>query len=314
MKHQGGLRGAAARGVALLGASQLIKIITQFASVILLSRLLTPDDFGVTAAVAPLIAFMLIFQDFGFQQAIIQRAEVSDADLTGIFWVTMALGILLTAAIMALSPAAAWFYNDDRLLLVTVAAALPILVYSVLTVPTALLNRQGRFAVLALNDSIVAIVSLTVALLGAAAGLRYLGTDPGHAGRKRRQRRLHPATGGLVAGQARPGHGPKRACCSSAGTSPANTVLVFFARNADNMLVGHAWGGIELGYYDRAYKLLLLPLQNVSYPVHRVMVPLLSRIESDKPRLRSMYLRAAWQGSAGHRARHGRLGSRRLPS
>ena len=69
----------------------------------------------------------------------------------------------------------------------------------------------------------------------------------------------------------------------------------FLARNLDNVLIGCFSGAAALGYYDRAYKLLLLPLYNVNAPLSRVTVPLLSRIESDKPRLRNAFLKITSQ-------------------
>ncbi|TIW70360.1 MAG: lipopolysaccharide biosynthesis protein, partial [Mesorhizobium sp.] len=53
-----------------------------------------------------------------------------------------------------------------------------------------------------------------------------------------------------------------------------------------------------LGYYDRAYKLLLFPLQNITQPLTRVMVPLLSRIHEDKARFRDLYVRTNWMLAA----------------
>ncbi|TGV70356.1 lipopolysaccharide biosynthesis protein, partial [Mesorhizobium sp. M00.F.Ca.ET.149.01.1.1] len=68
----------------------------------------------------------------------------------------------------------------------------------------------------------------------------------------------------------------------------------FLSRNLDNILIGKYSGAVELGYYDRAYKLLLFPLQNINQPLTRIMVPLLSRIHEDKQRFRDIYVRTNW--------------------
>ena len=52
---------------------------------------------------------------------------------------------------------------------------------------------------------------------------------------------------------------------------------------------------MQLGYYDRAYKLLLFPLQTVNAPLQRVMVPLLSRMQNEPERFRRAFLRTAGQ-------------------
>ena len=38
---------------------------------------------------------------------------------------------------------------------------------------------------------------------------------------------------------------------------------------SDNILIGKFAGAVELGYYDRAYKLLLFPIQNIIAPLSR---------------------------------------------
>jgi hypothetical protein len=73
------------------------------------------------------------------------------------------------------------------------------------------------------------------------------------------------------------------------------TFVNYFARNLDNILIGHKAGSVQLGYYDRAYKLLYFPIQNINGPLYRVMTPLLSRVQDDKQRFREMFLRSTGQ-------------------
>src|SRR3546814_9294252 len=51
----------------------------------------------------------------------------------------------------------------------------------------------------------------------------------------------------------------------------------------------------QLGYYDRAYKLLLFPLSQINNPVGRVLIPILSRLVDQPERYRQAYLRAVGQ-------------------
>jgi PST family polysaccharide transporter len=69
----------------------------------------------------------------------------------------------------------------------------------------------------------------------------------------------------------------------------------FVARNLDNILIGWRAGPLQLGLYDRAYKLLQLPLQHLNNPAARVMVPVLSRLAADPTRYRSAYIRVTQQ-------------------
>jgi PST family polysaccharide transporter len=64
----------------------------------------------------------------------------------------------------------------------------------------------------------------------------------------------------------------------------------YFARNADNLLIGKFLGAAPLGFYNLAYNLLLLPLNNISNVVGNVMFPALSIIQHDKEMVREAYI------------------------
>jgi PST family polysaccharide transporter len=68
-------------------------------------------------------------------------------------------------------------------------------------------------------------------------------------------------------------------------------VLNYFARNLDNLLIGKFLGATALGYYSLAYRLMLYPLQNVSWTLSRVLFPAFSQIQSDLVKVRQNYLR-----------------------
>jgi polysaccharide transporter, PST family len=66
-------------------------------------------------------------------------------------------------------------------------------------------------------------------------------------------------------------------------------ILNYFARNADNLLIGRYYGSEQLGLYDRAYRLLLFPITQIQLPVGRVVYPILCRLQSEPERYRKAY-------------------------
>jgi PST family polysaccharide transporter len=64
----------------------------------------------------------------------------------------------------------------------------------------------------------------------------------------------------------------------------------YFARNADNILIGKFIGADALGIYSRAYGLLMLPITMMSRPLSNVAVPALCRLNADRERLHKYYL------------------------
>jgi len=65
----------------------------------------------------------------------------------------------------------------------------------------------------------------------------------------------------------------------------------YFSRNADNILIGWYWGRYWLGLYDQAYKLLVLPMQQLGQPLNSILLPLLSRLADQPQAYRNAYLR-----------------------
>ena len=288
----------ALRGSLVTGVSQGMKIGLQFLSVIVLARLLVPEDFGLVAAVGPIVAFVALFQNLGLQQAVVQRHDISDQQLNRMFWVMAAVGLACTAIVLAVSPLVAWFYGDPRMRDITIAAGLPLLA-----------RQHGRAAAQPAQPP---------------PALRPVGDDRRRqracsASWPRRRRLLWPRLL-VAAASARPSRPPYRwqspgigaAGCPAGPISAIDRDIMsfganltgfnlanFFARNLDNILIGKYSGAIELGYYDRAYKLLLFPIQNIITPLSRVMIPLLSRVQDDKPRFRELYLQTpgCWPSS-----------------
>jgi PST family polysaccharide transporter len=68
-------------------------------------------------------------------------------------------------------------------------------------------------------------------------------------------------------------------------------IFNYFARNADNLLIGRYLGAQELGFYTLAYRILLFPLQNITSVIGRVMYPVLSTMQDDNSRFASAFLK-----------------------
>ena len=65
----------------------------------------------------------------------------------------------------------------------------------------------------------------------------------------------------------------------------------YFARNFDNILIGKVLGPGQLGFYSKAYELLMLPLRQLLFPMTDIIIPMLSRLQGDPARFREAYLK-----------------------
>ncbi len=281
----------AIRGLILLSIGQALKVVLQLLSVAVLSRLLSPDEFGVVAAASPFVAFVFVFQDLGFQAAIVQRKDLSP-DLTGrMFWTTGALGVVCTAVCVAVSPLPAMLYDEPRVLGVVVVSALPISLSAILGLHVSLLNRSHRYMNIALVEVGNAALQILSTAVLATWGFSYWSLPLGNGTAVLAMLTLAWAFTRLSVGRPRL---LKDASALSFGWNLTGFGLVnFVARNLDNVLIGAVHGTGPLGAYDRAYKLLVSPIANISQPLGRIALPAMSRLQDDLPRLRREYLKSA---------------------
>ena len=75
------------------------------------------------------------------------------------------------------------------------------------------------------------------------------------------------------------------------GLATCNSFVVYFAWNAEKLLLGRFWGADALGLYGRAFQLVTLPVQQLNTAVTSVAFPALSRIQHDAKRLARSFLR-----------------------
>jgi PST family polysaccharide transporter len=280
------------RGAALTGGAQVVKLGCQIVSVIVLSRLLQPEDFGIVAMAAPVVAFVSLFQDMGLTQATVQKKNISHAEINSLFWINMALSTVLSAVMILISPLVAWFYGEPRVAPLVAAMSLQLLVLAISAQHYALVTRRMQFGRLAILDSVSAILGLAAAIAWAYFERTYWALFIGGM--------VTMGTGTIgcwISSQWRPGiprwaRGSGGMLHFGAGITGFNFAN-YFGRNLDQILIGHHWGNQELGLYDRANRLLLFPLRQITYPLGKVMVPALSRMNGEPDRYRNAYLRVA---------------------
>ena len=68
-------------------------------------------------------------------------------------------------------------------------------------------------------------------------------------------------------------------------------LLSYFSRNSDKLLIGKFLGLSQLGYYEKSYRLMMLPLQNVSFVLTPVILPIFSNIQEDKRLIGEKYFK-----------------------
>ncbi|MDX6769393.1 MAG: MOP flippase family protein [Elusimicrobiota bacterium] len=285
-----GFRERTASGVLWSVAGQAGRQSALLVTQVLLARILTPRDFGLVATVLIFSNFAVIVAEQGFGAALIQRREIEERHRSSIFWVNAALGAGLTALFLLASPLVARAYGEPELGPLTRAMAVLFIVHSTGTLHTTLLSR-------ALEFRLVARAEVTAAWAGGAAALALALAGWG-AWAIVAQSLVAAAAGVVMLWRLSPWRPSflfdAAAVRELAGFSTNHFVgnlANYWVRNVDNLLIGLVLGAHPLGVYSRAYAVMLFPLSRVTRVLSRVMLPSFSLIQTDKERVRALFMR-----------------------
>ncbi len=270
--------------------AQAVLLATQVGSVVVLSRLLDPGDFGLMAMVVPLVALVGMVQDFGLLQATVQRPGISRPEVSFLFWVNILASLMLAGLLFLSAPLVAAFYGDARVGPLVAALAVVVVTSGAAAQHGAILQRRMRFGRVAAISATGAVAAFVVAVVWAQVQPDHWALYAGMVAGTAVPTVLTWISAGWLPGRPRLVSGWRGLLGFGAGVTGFN-LTNFITHNADNVLIGRVWGGVELGLYDRSYKLLLFPLSQISNPLARVMIPGLSRLVAEPHRYRSAYLR-----------------------
>jgi PST family polysaccharide transporter len=289
VQKQDGYRRKVMGGAITTLIAQLFRVGASVSSIIVASRILLPTDYGIYAMAAPVTGFAMLFQNIGFDHAVVQSDEVSEVQLSSLFWLNIGLCLGLALLLVAAGPLVGMFYGSAQAGVLVAASGLLILATAPNPLYCALLNRQMRFhaqSVVDIISSITMLVSTVIAtllirsywalLIGAVAA-----TVVNTASFMVIERWRPRFTFQWNSIAAMVGFG--------SGVSVYGFAL-FVTRNIDKVLLARVWGPATLGLYDRAFKLMLSPLQNFSTPLSRTLLPVLARTRSEPERYRRAYL------------------------
>ena len=284
-----GLKRQTIRAGAARSLGQGSRALLRLGTIVVLARLLDPSDFGLVAMVTVVTGVFDIFGTGGLSAATIQRAEISDQQISTLFWVNIVIGILLALLCLAVAPLLDLFYEDSSTALVLVALA-PTFIFNAAGVQhVALLQRRLRYTTLSSIEVGSELVSGVISIALALAGWSYWALVVGVLAAP-----LVITVGAWIATGWIPGAPSRESDVSSmlrfGGTITLNNLVVYVAYNLEKVLLGRYFGPDALGLYGRAYELINLPTRIINSAVGSVAFSALSRLQKDEARVRTYFL------------------------
>lgn len=283
------------RGGAVTVMYQVLKQTLGIAETIVMSRLLLPEQSGLINMVIIVTGFIGLFNDLGLSSATIQREDIDHDKVNTLFWINVAMGMLLALITAGLAPVIAWFYDEPRLLPITLVIALGFFFGGLTVQHRALLKRQLRISALVKIDLVATIIGIATGITSAlllppeqrhwAIVASFLVQMPIEITGLWLMCRWRPSRPAIAKGI--------RSMVMFGGNLTGFQLINYLARNVDNLLIGKFFGPESVGLYNKAYALLLLPLRRVNTPLSAVAVPALSRLVNEPARYRHAYQRIA---------------------
>lgn len=286
------LKRRSARGGVITVATQALKFCLQMGGTMVLARLLTPADFGLVAMVSAFTGFVGLFRDLGLSMATIQREEITHAQVSTLFWINVAASVVLAGIAAALAPLVAWFYGEPELAMITIVVGSTFIFGGLGAQHAALLRRQLQFRSIARIDIISQVAGTLAAIVLATSGAGYWSLVALTGVQGAVSSLLTFTASGWWPGLPRRRAGTRKMLAFGSNLAGAS-MLNYFIRNADNMILGYFGGPAALGLYTKSYGLLTLPLSQFLTPISAVTVPTLCRLAGDPPKFREFFLRSA---------------------
>lgn len=271
---------SSARNAAFVSVSQAGKIGVSLVSIVVLSRLLPPADFGVYAMIIAVVGIGELFRDFGLSLAAIQAPSISTAQRTALFWANTGIGSALTVVAVVASPLIGGFYGRADLAPLVCVAALTFALNGAGAQYRVELTRSGRFKDLAIVDLLGQGVSLTGAIVLAAVGFGAwaLVVQAVLLG-------LTMLIVLLVLGRWAPGRphglGEIRPFIGFGGQLLSVQLVSYVSSNLDKILVGRLFGAASLGLYAKAFQLYSQPVMQGVTPFANLAISVLSQVRDD---------------------------------
>src|SRR3954469_9602329 len=161
------------RGGAVLLGAQMVRVLGQMGTLVVLARLLPPQAFGLLAMVAAIGLVLDLVKEFGLSSATIQKSDITHAQVSALFWVNAGVGAALAALLFLAAPLIAEFYGQPELEDIARWLAVGFVASGLTVQHWALLRRQMRFGAIAGMETAADLASFAAAIALAVAGWGY---------------------------------------------------------------------------------------------------------------------------------------------
>jgi O-antigen/teichoic acid export membrane protein len=285
---QSNLSSATFSGVRWFTVGRILGETSNFVTLVILSRLLTPAQYGLAALALILSSIAIVWSGEGFGNPLVQSKTIDQPQIGTANTLCLVSSFALALGVFLVGPIIVGPIYGSTIRPLVREASLCLIFAGAGAVPTALLQRKLDFRWLAISDSIStvtgSVISIAMALVGFGPSSLVVGIVATQA--------LN--TGLLMAKIGWPGLSLSYAAARKNATYgvPATgaALLSIMFNNEDSVIVGARLGGAALGFYYRAFSLGVSYQRRASQITLRLLLPIFSR-SADAEHMSSMRAR-----------------------
>ncbi|UKK47607.1 lipopolysaccharide biosynthesis protein [Prevotella sp. E9-3] len=264
--------------------------IMNFAVGVVMARLLSPTDYGITALPAVFMSIAGVFIDSGFAQALVRKQEVTEKDLSTSFYYSLGVGAVMYLIMFLAAPWIAVFYDTPVLTSLIRITALAFLWGPLRTPQVIILQRKLDFKTPARIAIVNHIFGAIVGISSAYSGLGLWSLIIAN---------LTSSLMGLVQTWFAVKWIPREKFCKNSFSYLWNygnklmgaNVLEILYINVAPIFIGKFYTPETLGVFNRAEGYAKLPSAQITGIIQGVTFPVLSRLQSDPQHLAQTYRR-----------------------
>ena len=271
----------------------VVKVVGQVISwtiTVYVVRILSPDDYGLSAMAWVFISFIILFNELGLSAALVQKSHLAEEDLSNVFWAVLSINVALYALSFLAAPIVASFYDEPRVTEVIRVASVVFIIRSAGLISNGMLTREMAFnrqsQAELIGSTCGALATLGLAMKGFGVWSLVYGSIVGDLVRNLLFCAFHPwklrfsfsfsQVKGLI----------------DFGSKVAVARLFWYLyANMDLLIAGKILGKTQLGYYAIAVQFALIPIDKLVSTISHVAFPTFSRVQNDPALLRRYYLK-----------------------
>jgi len=286
------LKKAAVSGIKWTTIGMIGRSLFQLLQISVLTRFLPKEAFGLVAMALFLVQFSNIFVDMGMSTAILHKQNATRREYSSIYWLNIFISVFLYVLLLLATPFAARFYEEPQLTSLIPVMGLNLLFMAVGRQHYTIMQKNFKFEAIAKTELLSFFIGLISAVLFAVNGygvysLVYstlIASCISNALFFILNMRLNPISFHFKMYETKP-------FLKIGGFTMGSSMLDFFSREIDVLIIGKMLGAESLGVYSLAKQIVLKLFSVINPIVISVFSPLLASIQKEKERVKASYLK-----------------------